>query len=142
MQVILLKNIPKVGQRGDIKKVSDGYALNKLFPQGLAELATPAKVAGITKKLKNNEAQHEAEVTAVISKIKSADGQRFEIAAKSDKTGHLYQKIDAAKVAEVIGVPITSVSLDHPLKEVGEHEVGLKVEKVGATAIVAIVAES
>ena len=41
MKVILLKKVADLGQRGEIKDVSDGFALNFLFPQKLAEVATP-----------------------------------------------------------------------------------------------------
>lgn len=40
MKIILLKDVPKVGERGEIKNVSDGYARNFLFPQKFAEVAT------------------------------------------------------------------------------------------------------
>lgn len=40
MRLILLKDVPKVGKRGETKNVSDGYARNFLIPQKLAEVAT------------------------------------------------------------------------------------------------------
>jgi hypothetical protein len=45
MKVLFKKDVGGVGQRGTIKDVSDGYALNFLIPQGLAEQATPEKIA-------------------------------------------------------------------------------------------------
>lgn len=45
MKIILLKEISKVGKRGEIKSVSDGYARNFLIPQKLAEIATPKSEA-------------------------------------------------------------------------------------------------
>ena len=44
MQVILKQDVDKLGKRGDLVKVADGYARNYLIPRGLAEEATPGKI--------------------------------------------------------------------------------------------------
>ena len=45
MKVILTKDVRGIGAKNDVKLVSDGYAMNYLFPHNLAEPATPRKVA-------------------------------------------------------------------------------------------------
>lgn len=130
-----------MARRGDVKNVSDGHAQNYLFPRGLAEKATEAKIAAQRTQRAQGEAHAAAESAALVERIKTADGARFQILAKADKTGHLYQKIDSEKVAFLIGLPETVISMDHPLKEVGEHAIALSHEKVSATAIVVVIAE-
>ena len=49
MQVILLKDVPKIGRKNDVKNVSDGYAFNFLFSNKLAEQATPQKIKELEK---------------------------------------------------------------------------------------------
>ena len=141
MQVIFLKDIPKVARRGDVKNVSDGHAQNFLFPRGLAEKATEQKIAQLKTQRAQSEAHAAAETATLVTKIKAAEGAKFEILAKADKTGHLYQKIDAEKIALLIGLPESVIVLEHPLKEVGEHTIELKHEKVSGTATVSVVAE-
>ena len=141
MQVIFTKDVPKVARRGDVKNVSDGHAENYLFPRGLAEKATPAKIAAHEAQKAQSQEAAAAGVAALVGRIKAADGVRYEMKAKADKTGHLYQKIDAAKVAALISLPESIIEMEHPLKEMGEHPIALRHEKANATAIVAIVAQ-
>src|SRR3989442_15874033 len=59
MEVILRSDIDKVGLRGEVVNVARGYARNFLFPRGLADEATPARVAEL-RKVETRRAQHEA----------------------------------------------------------------------------------
>jgi large subunit ribosomal protein L9 len=47
MDIILLKDVDKLGIRGEVASVSDGYARNFLFPRKLAEMATPGRIAAV-----------------------------------------------------------------------------------------------
>ncbi|MBI2474103.1 MAG: 50S ribosomal protein L9, partial [Candidatus Taylorbacteria bacterium] len=49
MKVVLLQEVAKVGHRHDVKNVADGFALNFLIPQGLAETATEKAVKRVEK---------------------------------------------------------------------------------------------
>ena len=58
MEVILRKDLDKVGLRGEVVNVARGYARNFLFPRGLADEATPARVAEV-QKIEGRRAKHE-----------------------------------------------------------------------------------
>src|SRR2546422_2083002 len=60
MEVILRKDVDKVGLRGEVVNVARGYARNFLFPRGLADEATPARVAE-REKVDERRAEYEAE---------------------------------------------------------------------------------
>jgi len=141
MQVILLKDVPKFGRRGEVKNVSDAHAMNVLLPRGLVARATPQAIAAEKHRKEHAVETQKAEHDATIARITSADGKRFEITAKADKAGHLYQKIDTEKIATAMNVPTSAVRLEQPLKTVGEHPILIVFEKAKAAATVAIIAE-
>ena len=62
LEIILLKDVKGVGNSGELKNVSDGFALNYLIPKGLAESATVDKLALVDnnnrKKIINNAYRH------------------------------------------------------------------------------------
>ena len=72
MEVILLKDVEKVGLRGDVVSVARGYARNFLLPRKLAEEATAARVAELQKR-ERQRARHEAktadEAQAIAAKL-------------------------------------------------------------------------
>lgn len=141
MKIIFLKDVAKLGKKGEVKEVADGFAQNALFPRGLAEQATPAKIAAANQKQQQTQAQREAAEQAQIAKIRELDGKTFVLRAKADKAGHLYQKIDAAKIAEAVGAPLSTLELSGPIKACGEYDVSAVLGKVHAKITLSVVAE-
>lgn len=129
MKVILLKDIPKVGHKYDIKDVAPGFASNSLIPQKLAEIVTPATLARVEKQKAEADMLHAKQIEALISHKQTLLKEPIVIAAKANNKGHLFAGIDASLLAEklslITGMDISPriVELAHPLKEVGEHTV-------------------
>src|SRR3954471_11045732 len=100
MEVILLKDVEKVGLRGDVVSVARGYARNFLFPRRLAEEATKARVAELHKR-DAQRARHEAksadEAQALAKKLGSAE-LRFEV--KAGPTGSLFGSVTPTDIAD------------------------------------------
>ena len=61
MEIILLKDVEKLGPKGAVTTVADGYARNFLLPRKLAEVATPGRVAAIRKAVDEKEAKERRE---------------------------------------------------------------------------------
>lgn len=133
MKVILLKDIHKVGQRYDIKEVAPGFAMNQLIPQKLAERATPAAMKALEAKKAEIDAKRAQEMEALLSEAGKIENVQVEIEAKANDKGHLFAGIDAETVAkaisESVGIELSPkfVELKEPLKEVGAHEVMVKI---------------
>jgi large subunit ribosomal protein L9 len=102
MDVILLKDVEKVGLRGDVVSVARGYARNFLFPRKLAEEATSARVAELQKR-EGRRARHEAktadEAQAIAATLANAE-LRFEV--KAGPTGSLFGSVTPTDIADRI----------------------------------------
>jgi large subunit ribosomal protein L9 len=102
MDVILTKDVEKIGLRGEVVSVARGYARNFLFPRKLAEEATPARVAEI-KKRESNRARQEAKTTEQAQSIAETLTKtvlRFEV--KAGPTGSLFGSVTPTDIADEI----------------------------------------
>src|SRR5690349_2154297 len=102
MEVILLRDVEKVGLRGDVVSVARGYARNFLFPRRLAEEATAARVAELRKR-DERVARHEAksaDQAQEIAKKLSATQLRFDV--KAGPTGSLFGSVTPTDIADEI----------------------------------------
>jgi large subunit ribosomal protein L9 len=129
MQVILLKDVRGVGRAHEIKNVADGYAVNFLFKQHLAEPATEEKIKAIEAKAKAHEAELAKAEEELTQKIHSLRGKKITIEARATEKGGLFKQITPKDVAHQIvvqlkvAIPETAVSIPEHLKTVGEHQV-------------------
>ena len=139
MKVILLKDVPKLGRAGEVKEVADGYAQNRLIPNGLVEMATKSKIEALERKKEEAEAQHEAKEKEIIASLKSLNGKTITLQSPANDKGHLYRQVTAEAIQEAIkketghAIPISAILLDRPLKEIGEHPLNLKSSKVSSS---------
>jgi large subunit ribosomal protein L9 len=149
MKVIFLDDVRNVGKKYDIKDVSDGYARNFLFPNKLAETASPEAI----KKLESMKAAHEkedketlAQIEAVARKINETKIQ-FEV--KTDKSGAVFGSVNkesilkAMREHKLIGTERIDIDLKYPIKELGEYSVAIDLRKgvVAKLGVVVVKAE-
>ena len=133
MQVILKKDVEKIGQRGDIVDVSRGYVRNFLVPRGLAEVATAAKMEEARREIQEAEerdrrmAERAGEVAATLNK------SVITIEARTGEDERIFGSITPANIAQAIerarGIRIDRrrVKLDEPIRTLGTHQVPVQV---------------
>jgi large subunit ribosomal protein L9 len=100
MEVILRSDIDKVGLRGEVVNVTRGYARNFLFPRGLADEATPARVAEV-RKVEERRAKNEARTFEDAQSVAERLGQvelRFDV--KAGPTGSLFGSVTPTDIAD------------------------------------------
>jgi len=128
MQIILLKDVKKLGKANKITNVADGYARNFLFPQGLAEQATEGSLKRV-EKIKIEKAEEEkAKAEELRKSAEKISGKKITISVKA-KDGKLFGSVDVGKIAEEIKAQLSievdsdKIKIDSPIKEVGENKV-------------------
>ncbi|MCD4760476.1 50S ribosomal protein L9 [bacterium] len=131
MRVILTENISSLGSKGDIKKVSDGYATNFLLPQNKAILATEDNI----KNLQDSENKIQAKVSkqedAYSKVVKSLEGQSIGFSGKTSDKNKLFQGIGTNDIIKEVktnfNLDISVRWFDRPVlfKETGKHKVKL-----------------
>ncbi len=131
MKIILLQNVPKVGKKFEIKEVSDGFAINFLLPKKLAELATDQVIGKMAVQKEKYEKERELkgeELKKVIGQLK----ETVQIEVKTSEEGKLFAGLDKKEIAQAVqdklGITIDPeiLQLDKPIKEVGKHEIKIK----------------
>ncbi len=147
MKVILLKNVPKIGRRLQVLEVADGFAMNSLFPQRLAELATSDAIARADKLRMQEEAEKKVREDLLLKNLKSIEGVTITVSGKANEQGHLFAGIHKEQLVPLlkeegrIDIESEYIVLDKPLKEVGEHKVTVMVQDKEAQFTVVISAE-
>jgi large subunit ribosomal protein L9 len=136
MQVILIADVKKVGQRGQLITVADGFALNVLIPQKKALPATAENLKKHEKGIaeaKQKADQSAAQAQALLAQI---DGKTLTVEAKAGPTGTLFKSLHAQDiVSEIkkqwgIEIPSSALVLDHPIKQKGTYETAIELHKV------------
>jgi large subunit ribosomal protein L9 len=145
MKVILLKDTAKLGKRGEVKEVADGYAINVLMKKGSALMATPAelskwKVQEQSKLYKKELATNN--FTQLLDKLVSSPVTIT--GKKADAKGQLFAQVKEVDIADAIFI-VTKFSIDPkqviikiPIKSLGKHQVDLKGTEQKATITVEV----
>ena len=131
IQVVLTENDPKLGKRGQVIKVSPGYAQNYLFPHHKAKPATVANLKEFDReKEKNNkeEAQILAEAQALAERVRNAELRLEVMAGDGDK---LFGAITSQHLVEGLarlGIVCDrkKAHLEEPIKKIGKYLVEFK----------------
>lgn len=149
MKVIFLKDVKGKGNKGEVKKVSVGYAQNYLLKNNLAVEATPgnlSKLKGQQKREEKDAAQELADAKKVKEQIENIT---VEMKAKSGEGGRLFGSITTKQVAdelnksEGIKVDRRKMELPEPIRALGYTNIPIRLHPdVSATLKVHVTEES
>lgn len=132
MKLILTKDVPDLGTKGDVVDVSAGYGRNYLVPKSLAVKATQGAVRQAESMRLAREELVLRERADADALAQSLSGSRVVVAARASDEGKLFGSIGSANVAAAItkftGIDVdrSIVMMDDPVKEIGLHEIPLR----------------
>ena len=145
MEVILKQDVKGTGKAGQVVKVSDGYARNKLIPGGLAVEATPANKRAIEREKAKAKEKYEADKAAALDLSHQLADKIVVVKTKVGDNGRLFGAITskeiAAAITEQTGIEVDKrkIMLDKPIKETGVETVEIKLfQDIKAKVVVKI----
>lgn len=147
IEVILREDVKSLGKAGEMVRVKPGYARNYLLPHGLAFEATEGNKKRIAAETRARGVRNQAERTEAERVAAELSGVTLTLTGKAGEEGKLFGSITAQDVASALAaqghqVDRRRIELEHPIKSLGEHRVGVRVHpEVHAEVRVTVVAE-
>jgi large subunit ribosomal protein L9 len=144
MEVILREDVEKVGSRGALVKVADGYARNFLLPKRLAVPATESNKK-IVEQERDAYLRREAKDKSESEDLaKLLTGLTLTFRHKVGENNHLFGSVTAKDIADALEaqkfhLERRKVQLDEPIRTVGEHEVTVRLHRDVSTQIKVVV---
>jgi large subunit ribosomal protein L9 len=134
MKVILTEEIRGLGTRGDVVTVKDGYARNFLLPKNLAREATPGNLKQIEHERRKWALLAQQEKDAAQKAADSVKGIKIQIEKRVGEHGQLFGSVTANEIADAleargINVDKRRIELAHPIKNIGVHDVEVRLHK-------------
>lgn len=134
MEVILIENIDKLGSRGQIVKVADGYGRNHLLPKKLAIAATVQNRKWVDQQRQKFLKQEAKERADAEDHAKLMEEVRLVFKRKTGEHGALFGSVTAIDIAEQLAaqgynIDRRKIHLPSPLKSIGEHSVPVRLHR-------------
>src|ERR1043165_9350287 len=135
MKVLLWQDVDKLGKRGEVVDVRDGFARNFLFPRRLASKPTPSMYKEFElekRRVAKQEATLISESKAVAEKLGGVTSVSIEV--NTNEEGQLYGAVTPSMVAEALKdqglkVEARAIEIAEPIKQVGTYEVTVNLHR-------------
>lgn len=132
MKIILLKDVPALGQAGMVKEVKEGYARNYLLPRGLAAEATEGTLKSLEGQLRARAERTQRDRAEAEKHASALETAVIEIAGRGGEGGRLFGSITAQDVADALGragfsVTKKQIELNEPIKTAGFYKIPVRI---------------
>jgi large subunit ribosomal protein L9 len=147
MKVILSDDVDKLGRKGDVVTVADGYGRNFLIPKGLAMVASRGSLKQAALMQKARAEKDERDKKAAAAKVASLAATPVYISARAGEEGRLFGSVTKSDVARAIEDQLEekidrhNIRLDEPIRSLGTHQVEVHLHaEVNALVTVEVIA--
>jgi len=148
MEVLLQKDVEKLGRMGDLVDVAAGYARNYLLPKRIAVAVTADNLRQIEKLREARRQREMEEAERVRQQAGLLEGYLCFIRARATEKGHLFGSVGPQQIADHLvangfeGMRAANVELIRPIEEVGDYEVSIMLHpEVRTSIMVRVVSE-
>ena len=140
MEVILKEDVPKLGHRGEVVKVAEGYGRNYLLPHKLAIEATAANRSVIEQMKQSAIRKSAVEKADSEALAKQLEGVALSFQRKAGEKDHLFGSVTSSDIAEALerqgfNIDRRKIQLHESLKSLGEFDVPIKLHRDVTTRI-------
>lgn len=146
MKVILTQDVKKVGKKGELIEVKDGYARNALFPKGLAVEANAVNLNQRKLEQKSEDKRKQQELDDAQAIANKINDQEIKLTVKTGEGGKVFGSVTSKEIAEAIQksfdvkIDKKKIQLKEAIKGLGGQKVTIKLHpKVSATVSVLVV---
>jgi len=132
MKVILKQDVNKIGRKGELLDVSDGYARNFLIARGLAEEATLGRIREMEERVKTQKVKEDKKQGLAEEAKRKLSGKVVVVKANAGDGGKLFGSVTTAQVADAVlaqyGVTVDKkdIKLDDQIKQTGDYQFRIK----------------
>jgi len=144
MQIILQEDVEKLGTRGQVVEVKEGYARNFLLPRKLALEASAGNMKRLEKMRAAFAKKSAVEIADAQKLAELVAGVSLELTRKAGENDQLFGSVTSADISEALAakgftIDKRKITLAEPIKVIGEYEVPLKLHReVSATVKLAV----
>jgi len=134
MEVILKEDVPKLGHRGDVVRVAEGYGRNYLLPRKLAIEATQANKAVIEQMKAAAVRRSAVEKSDAEALSKQLEGVTVSFQRKAGEKDHLFGSVTSSDIADALthkgfNIDRRKIQLHDPLKNLGEFDIPVRLHR-------------
>ncbi len=141
IQILLIENVPKIGKKGDIVTVSDGYGRNFLIRKHMGVIPTSQDIAKYKAQIDKAHYTEQARIQELQQLKEKLEAYSITFTVKTNKEGHLFGAIKESdiilRIKDSFGISLdkSMIIIDHPIKAIGEYTVQVHLTPIIKTKI-------